>query len=277
MFYKVKVKLKNFFQQYFTHIDSLAQKKLFFEYKLSNDSRSFDEVAFDVYTNDGLDGILLYIYSKIGMKTRVGIDMACGGPLKANLTNLLLNWNWNALLIDGNEKAINATKIFYNKHLLFSPIIAKEWITAENINDLILKNGFSGEIDLFSLDVDGIDYWLWKSLEVVTPRVVVVEYHDILGLNSCTVPYKPDFNRFDMENSNFFGASLSAFNKLAKEKGYRLIGTNKYQFNAVFIKNGIGEDFFPEVTVESCLTHPKVKHGIEHIFPEVKDLNWLEI
>ena len=40
--------------------------------------------------------------------------------------------------------------------------------------------GFFGEIDLLSLDVDGMDYWIWKAIEAVTPRVVVLEFNALL-------------------------------------------------------------------------------------------------
>ena len=120
-------------------------------------------------------------------------------------------------------------------------------------------------------------YYIWKSLNVIQPRVVVVEYLDILGPDlALTVPYKPDFNRYDI-HPDFFSASLSAFVKLGKEKGYRLIGINHLGYNAFFVKNGIGDDALPEISVNSCFNHPKVKWGIESRYPEVKDLPWVEL
>jgi hypothetical protein len=32
--------------------------------------------------------------------------------------------------------------------------------------------------------------------------------------------------------------------KLGTEKGYRLVGTHRFGFNAFFIKDGVGDDFF---------------------------------
>ena len=137
---------------------------------------------------------------------------------------------------------------------------------------------------MFSLDMDRVDYWIWKSLNIVQPRVVVVEYQDIWGPDKAvTVPYTPDFvapcsNLPSVGTPiDYCGASLPAFVQLAKEKDYRLIGVNKYGFNAFFIKNGIGEKLLPEIDVHSCFLHPKVKWGMRERLPRVKDLEWVEV
>ena len=167
---------------------------------------------------------------------------------------------------------------------IYPPHVIQAWVTAENINELCEKNDLFGEIDLFSLDMDGVDYWVWKNLNTVNPRVVAVEYSDQLGPNKAlTIPYKSDFIAHPAESDNvgepydYFGASLPAFVKLGKEKGYRLVGVNKYGFNAFFIKNGIGEKWLPEIDAHICFNHPKVQQGIKERWPKVKDMPWEEV
>ena len=126
------------------------------------------------------------------------------------------------------------------------------------------------------LDIDGVDYWVWKALDFVEPRVVVVEYLDLWNDESVTVPYKPDFNRFDI-HPDYFGASLSAFVKLGKEKGYRLVGCNRYGYNAFFIKNSIGEECFPEISLVDCLKHPKVTEGQKNRLSLIKKFEWVKV
>lgn len=84
-----------------------------------------------------------------------------------------------------------------------------------------------------SLDLDGVDYWIWDALTAIQPRVVILEYQDILGPDdSLTVPYADAFNAYDHPTTdglpNFAGASLRAFTELGARKGYRLVGTNRY-------------------------------------------------
>ena len=256
------------------------QRQLFFHYQnLKNQGLQlpkFPDTGFRVYSQNDEDGLLLYIFSLIGFTKKFCVDMAFGSPYGANTTNLICNWGFHGLLVEGGS----VPTTFFNTHKdtsIFPPKLQQAWITAENVNELCLENEIEGEIDLFSLDMDGVDYWVWKNLKAISPRVVVVEYLDILGHEKAlTVPYKADFNRFDM-HEDFFSASLPAFVKLGKEKGYRLVGVNKYGFNAFFIKNGLGEEVLPEIKASECFTHPKVKSGIKERYPAVKDLPWVAV
>ena len=58
-----------------------------------------------------------------------------------------------------------------------NPKLVHAWLTAENINELITSYGFEGEIDLLSIDIDGVDYWILKSINCVNPRVIILEYN----------------------------------------------------------------------------------------------------
>ena len=256
------------------------QRQLFFHYQnLKNQGLQlpkFPDAGFRVYSQNDEDGLLLYIFSLVGFTNKICVDMAFGSPYGANTTNLICNWGFHGLLVEGGS----VPTTFFNTHKdtsIFPPKLQQAWITAENVNELCLENEIEGEIDLFSLDMDGVDYWVWKNLKAISPRVVVVEYLDILGHEKAlTVPYKADFNRFDM-HEDFFSASLPAFVKLGKEKGYKLVGVNKYGFNAFFTKNGLGEEVLPEIKASECFTHPKVKSGIKERYPAVKDLPWVAV
>ena len=130
-------------------------------------------------------------------------------------------------------------------------------------------------MDFLSLDLDGMEYWIWKALECIRPRVVVCETHNVIGADKAlTVPYDPDF-RITTPDHN--GASLAAMTKLAKSRGYRLVGAHRYGFNAFFIREGVGEELLPAVSVSSCLQHPYAKHAVRERWPRVRDLGWQEV
>ena len=261
-----------------------SQKQLLLHYRAVCDMDiplpKFEDTGFRVYSQNDEDGLLLYLFSLIETTNKVCVDVGFARPCGANTTNLICNWGWTGLLIEGNKNAVKQTKQFFESHKdtwVYPPKAINAWVTAENINNLVQENGISGEIDLFCLDVDGVDYWIWKNLNVIRPRVVVVEYQDIWGPEkSVTVPYKPDFNRFDT-HPDYFGASLPAFVKLGREKGYRLVGCNRYGFNAFFVRNDIGRKFFPEASIDQCLKHPKVKLGQKNRLPHVLKYKWEEI
>jgi hypothetical protein len=51
------------------------------------------------------------------------------------------------------------------------------------------------------------------------------------------------------------GASVRAFKTLCEEKGYRLVGKiGTFSPNVIFMKNGVGEEYFPAVEVEDIFS-----------------------
>ena len=245
----------------------------------------FDEVGFRIFSDNDEDGILLYIFSLISTKNKTVVDIGSGGIQGSNSANLIISHGWNGLLIDGNPNAVQELRNYFSGCIdtqQYPPKIIRARVTKDNINNLIEENGISGEIDLLLIDIDGIDYWIWQAVECISPRVVVVEYQDILGPDKAlTIPYRPDFQHLDFEVNQeqflYVGASLPAFMKLGKEKGYRLVGCNKYGYNAFFIRRDLGSKYLPAVPAHSCFTHPWNQFGIQNLYPKVKDMDWVEV
>lgn len=260
-----------------------AQWEMLLSKKLA--PKPLSHFGFSVHSQTDEDGILLYIFTVIGTTNRRSVEICAGNGIECNTANLIVHHGWHGLLFDGNRLLTTIARNYYrfkpNTHI-WPPVVQHAWITRDNINDLIEKSGFSGEVDLLSLDMDGVDYWIWDALDVIQPRVVVVEYQDSIGPDrAITVPYTENFNAYDYPLTdglpNYCGASLPAFVKLAKRKGYRLVGHNIYGFNAFFVKEGLGEDHLPEVNPSDCFEHPKVKSGLKSRFKSVEHLLWVEV
>ena len=116
--------------------------------------------------------------------------------------------------------------------------IRQAFVTAENVNGLIEEGGFGGELGVLSIDVDGVDYWLWKAIRVVSPRVVVIEYNASFGATrAVTVPYKPDFRCHP--GGLYHGASLAALSLLGRQLGYVLVAVESAGVNAFFVRQDL--------------------------------------
>lgn len=161
------------------------------------DLPSFRDVGFRKFSEFEEDGILLYIFSLIGETDRRVVEICAGAGIECMASNLIIHHGWEGLLFDGSEHEIARCIEFFNAQYdckLVKPTIVHAWITAENVNDLIKEHGFSGPVDLLSLDLDGNDYWIWKAIEAIEPRVAILETHDIVPDElSLTIPYDPDF------------------------------------------------------------------------------------
>jgi len=246
----------------------------------------FSETEFCSYSQNGEDGILLLIFSAIGIESKRVVEICAGAGIECNAANLIVNHGWSGLLFDGNKNAIDYGQYFYARctnawrFRRLPPTLVHAWITAENVNELIVENGISGDVDLLSIDMDGVDFWIWKAITCITPRVVILEYNNRWGADqSVTVPYVSDFKGIgaSVEGEGYFGASLLAFTRLAREKGYRLIGANNPNTNAFFMRNDVGAEIFPEVTVESCLSSEYAVYQHQTKYPLIKDKPVVEI
>lgn len=198
------------------------------------------DAEFKVFSQFGEDGILQYLIRETQVLTKENtfIEFGVQDYSESNTRFLLMNDHWKGLIIDGNKEHIKKVKRqdIYWRHDLTA---ISSWIDRDNINQLIGDTGFSGGIGILSIDIDGNDYWVWEKIDVVNPVIVVVEWNSVYGANcTVTVPYDPAFQR---ENAHYsclyWGASISAFARLASERGYSLLCSNRAGNNLFFVRN----------------------------------------
>jgi hypothetical protein len=246
---------------------------------------SLREVGFQAYSQADEDGILLYLFALCGMQSRRCVEICAGAGEQSNSANLILAHGWHGLLVEGDAYLVERGRRFFARHPAsrpFPPVYARAWVTRDSVNELVESNGFGGEIDLLSLDLDGVDYWIWEALTACRPRVVVVEYQELLGPEArLTVPYSDAFDGYAQSVTrgmpNFAGASLAAYVALGRRKGYRLVGCNRLCFNAFFVRDDVAPDLLPEVPAQACFGHPKAQQSIRERYPLVAHLDWQQV
>lgn len=228
-------------------------------------SQSINDYEFKVSSQWGEDGIIQYLINHIPIENKIFVEFGVENYTEANTRFLLQNNNWRGLVIDGSEEHIAYIK---NDPIYWKYNLKAEcaFITKDNINDLISKNGISGDIGILSVDIDGNDYWVWEAIDCISPRIVICEYNSHFGdSNKVSVPYDASFVRNKKHFSNiYYGVSISALDFLAKKKGYSLIGSNTSGNNVFFVRNDL-------VSSLKILT-PKEAYRISQ-FREAKDEN----
>jgi len=232
--------------------------------KMMNPVKDIADAEFKVFSQFGDDGILQYLVHslQIALPHRTFVEFGVENYEESNTRFLLMNDNWRGLVMDGaktNVDHIHASPYFW-KHDL-SAVAA--FIDARNINELISSAGMSGEIGILSIDIDGNDYWVWESIQVVDPIIVVAEYNGIFGHeHPVTIPYEPKFRRSEAHHSNlYWGCSLAALNQLAVKKGYVFVGCNSAGNNAYFIRQNRMLDTLPCPSLVAGFVDPKFKES----------------
>lgn len=255
----------------------LLQKRI--RQTASDDPESLAIPNISVFSEHEEDGILLFIFSLIGDATRRCVELGSGDAMECNTTNLLVHWGWTGLLVDADGVNIRAARRFFKKcrrTRAWPPSLVADWLTKSNVNEVLEENGITGTVDLLSIDIDGMDYWIWEAVEVVQPRVVVIEINHLWGDDrAVTVPYSEHFQAVHTAyGTDYAGASLPAMVRLGRRKGYRLVATNRIATNAFFVLDTIKECHLPELDPASCFEHPRARFGRSHRLPGIRDKIW---
>jgi len=196
---------------------------------------NINDYEFKVFSQFGEDGIIQFLINNINISKKKFVEFGVENFDEANTRFLLENNCWTGLIIDSSKKYIDYIKK-QNYYWKYNLKVINKFVSKENINSILKENNFVGDIGILSIDIDGNDYWIWDSIEIINPDIVIIEYNARLGYElSLTIPYEMNFDRRNKNNS--YGASLTALNKLAEKKNYKLVGTNLNGNNAFFVKS----------------------------------------
>ena len=241
----------------------VALRHLFFAYRTAvAEGRPLPatrDTGFRVFSQADEDGIILFLLAATGASSQRFVDIGAGDCVTAsNCANLALNLGFHGLFVEADAGRIASGRQTYSTHpdtSLYPPRTVQAFVTRENVDDVVRSAGFQGDIDVLSIDVDGNDYWIWQALTCVTPAVVVIETHTEYRLHDALAPYREDFDWRNMAEGEAVGASPVAMTRLAGELGYRLVGGNRFGFNAFYVREELAHDLVPTVDVEQLLVH----------------------
>ena len=183
----------------------------------SNKKIDISDTGFKIFSQFEEDGMLLFIFSVIGMKYKTFVDIGANDCINSNCANFAVNFYWHGLFIDSDKNALDIGRHFYNKHpdpWSYKPVFVCEKIDRQNINPLIKNAGFEGPVDLLSIDIDGNDYWIWEAITVISPNVVIIEAkveygNPIIEVDEAVKPFL--FNIFERLETEYRKGEQSNF------------------------------------------------------------------
>jgi hypothetical protein len=159
-----------------------------------------------LYSQNGEDGVVAEILRRIGPGVREFLEFGVESGVEGNCVALADVFGWTGLFIESD--ADGAARLAA-KYRGAPPVrTLRERVTAENVNAVFAQNDVSTEPSVVSVDVDGNDVWIWRTLTHCRPRLVVIEYNAALDFDEAIAqPYDPDWV---WPRSDWFGASLGA-------------------------------------------------------------------
>lgn len=233
--------------------------------------------SMSVFSQSDEDGLLLRIFDLIGAGDRTLLDIGAGTGLMGNSANLLLYHDWTGCLLDAEAARLRVYEALLRSRVETRwrmPILADVRLTADNVPDVAAKADVPDRVDLVSLDIDGIDYWVAEQIcRLLRPRVLMVEFQQCFRANEAiTVPR--DWEPCASHDRWYFGASLAAFDHLAHEWGLALAAVSSGGFNAVFVERDEMADRISELSVADALAGAGVSRELEERRARLLALPW---
>jgi hypothetical protein len=220
---------------------------------LRSDRRRLEPFGLKVYSQNDEDGILEEIFRRLGISKGRFVEIGVEDGLECN-SLYLLHRGWIGTWVEGDPKRRTEIETTFKSIIDRRLTLAFGRVTAENINDLLSRIVGANDLDLLSIDIDGMDLYLWQALEVVRPKVVVIEYNAKWPPHVIKQPvYDPAFS---WQGGDYCGSSLEALCQVAEVKGYRLVGTNITGVNAFFVREDLTSDLFPAAGAGEALYNP---------------------
>lgn len=184
--------------------------------------------AYDISSQSGEDGIIKKIFEVINPDHFYCVELGgWDGKYLSNCYNLIQNIGWSGCFIEANEgKFAELIKTHGANQKVKCINKFVDFCGSNSLDSILLSIGAPKKIDLLSIDVDGIDFFIWESLQIYTPNVIVIEFNP-------TVPNDIVFVQ-PKNNSINQGCSLLSLILLGKSKGYELVCCTGW--NAFFVK-----------------------------------------
>lgn len=211
-----------------------------------------------VHSQNGEDGIVAYLLERIGVANRQVVEFGIGDGRECCSATLLLHFGWGGLLMDGSAANAERARELHADTPAFVEgrlAILHRLVEPDNVDELVSAH-VDPDVDVASIDIDGNDYWVWRALESVRPRLLVIEFNSTFGPDrSVTIPYARGFERYRAHVSGFYhGASLAALARLGRDKGYRLVGCDSRGTNAFFVREDVAPPGLVAVSARDAFT-----------------------
>lgn len=203
---------------------------------------------FSGFSQNGEDGIIDFLTRKLRNPNYYFIEIGASAGIENNTAWLAIARKYNGLMVEG-DPAISAWCATLMRHFNLGVDTASMFVSKKNLDQLLEKSLYP-DPDVFSLDIDGNDYYIAQDLLEggFRPKIFVVEYNSAFGPEEgLTIRYDEQFEMFKAHPSGFYyGASVRAFRHLLEQHGYRFVTVDRNGVNAFFIEPAAFDAAFVE-------------------------------
>jgi len=232
------------------------------------------------FSQQGEDGLLAFVLSKIPDKTGWCVELgAWDGKSESNTYYFISQLGYRGVMIEADPLKYN---LLVENLKTYDTICINAFVRSEGeykLDNILSLTPIPKQFDLLSIDVDGDDFHIWKSVVNYQPKVVIIEIN---------IRNKPGVKRINKAGSpiylgntgtsissmwgitDYMGTSISSMTELAISKQYSLLAN--VHCNVIFIRREYLNLFHDrEVTPDEVFTYEG--HRISELsFTELRSL-----
>lgn len=200
------------------------------------DARRLHSSGFRSFSQNEEDGMIAEVFRRIGTGTRTFVEIGVGDGLENN-SRLLLQTGWTGWWFEGSPRSAAAIRRHFSTELAEGRLcLVEAMLSPASAAGVLATAGVPPEPDLLSIDVDQHTFHLWAALSYLRPRLIVVEYNAVFPP---PIEWVARADSPAWSGSRDFGASLSSIERLARTRGYALVGCDLTGINAFLVRSDL--------------------------------------
>ena len=209
-----------------------------------------------IYSQFGEDGIISEILKRLDKSNHDKWCVEFGardGISDSNTLNLIKNYNYKAVLIEGDKKYYKKLCQNFPQNEIIKINKFVDFSGEENLDNLLRVTKIPKNFDFLSIDIDGCDYYIFESLVEYRPKIVCIEFNHLIP-NSVEFVQKKSFKIKQ-------GSSAKSLINLAQRKNYKLVASSLT--NLFFVDENFSNLILEEaVTVDDLIDDQEVRNYI---------------
>ena len=201
---------------------------------------------FSGFSQNGEDGILDVLRGQLLNSNRYFIEIGTSDGIENNSAWLVVAEKYSGIMIEGNPRLVERANRMVVRYSIGAECHCM-YVTRENVESL-LRMALNQDPDIFSLDIDGNDYYIAQAVldGGARPKIFVVEYNSVYGPDqSMTIEYSANFNFTTAHQTQlYYGVSITGWRKFFESRGYHFITVDRNGVNAFFVDPNFFDPIF---------------------------------
>jgi len=198
-----------------------------------------------VYSQGTTEAKLISIVQRLNIVRGSALEIGAGDGIQDSNTRWFYEHEWDCRFIEADRSKYRLLVGNVNPTKCMRARVGLE--AGCTLDELTTVAGCPEDLTLLSLDIDGNDYWVWRSTVKYVPTIVCVEYNSNFQPDERrTIAYDPEFV---WRGGPYYGASAGALVTLGNAKGYTLVDYDD-GLNLLFVLERVRPPSLPQLLVE---------------------------